>query len=173
MRGARRVGNVNDALDERAQSEARRIADKDRQARRMGVALWARIARLYTRNNRLGAALLRTHDLSVAQFDVLAQIGAHESYERLTQQELAQRLLVTEGNITQLLDKLEERGLISRCREGRIKRLVLTDEGRRLRDAAVPAQERFQAEQFAALSIDEQRTLLRLLGKLQRAGRTA
>jgi DNA-binding MarR family transcriptional regulator len=146
---------------------------EDARARRMGVALWGRIARLYMRNVRQGAARLREHDLSVAQFDVLTQIGAHEAHERLTQQELAQRLLVTEGNITQLLDRLEERGLISRCREGRIKRLVLTAEGRRLRDLTVPDQERFQADQFAALTDDERRTLLRLLGKLQRAARIA
>lgn len=142
----------------------------DLHARRLGVALWARIARIYNRNMRLSASHLRAWDLNVAQFDVLAQIGAHEG---LTQQELAKQLLVTEGNITQLLDKLEERGLIQRCRDGRIKRLVLTPAGKTLRDETVPEQERFQAEQFAALTLDEQRTLLALLGKLQRAGRRA
>ena len=160
---------MNGMLDERTR-EVEGVSE-DARARRMGVALWGRIARLYMRNVRQGAARLRAHDLSVAQFDVLAQIGAHEAHERLTQQELARRLLVTEGNITQLLDRLEERGLISRCREGRIKRLVLTADGRRLRDLTVPDQERFQADQFAALTEDERRTLLRLLGKLQRAGR--
>lgn len=167
------MGIVNGALDERAQGESQRDTGDDAHARRMGVALWARTARFYNRNMRQSAARLREWDLSVAQFDVLAQIGGHERHERLTQQELAQRLLVTEGNITQLLDKLEERGLISRCREGRIKRLVLTEEGRRLREAVVIGQERFQASQFAALSDDERRTLLRLLSKLQRAGGTA
>ncbi|HEX9039232.1 MAG TPA: MarR family transcriptional regulator [Ktedonobacterales bacterium] len=137
-------------------------------ARRMGIAIWARIARIYGHNTRISTARLRAHDLSVAQFDALAQIGAHEG---LTQQELAQRLLVTEGNITQLLDRLEERGLISRCREGRIKRLVLTEAGKRVRNVAVPDLEAFQAEQFAALTPNEQRTLLTLLGKLQRASR--
>ena len=163
---------MSESLDERAREDAA----VDARARRMGVALWGRVARIYMRNTRLAAALLRAHDLSVAQFDVLTQIGAHErheGHERLTQQELARRLLVTEGNITQLLDRLEERGLIARCREGRIKRLVLTEEGRRLRDLTVPEQERFQASQFAALSDDERRTLLRLLGKIQRASRAS
>ncbi|HEX8995852.1 MAG TPA: MarR family transcriptional regulator [Ktedonobacterales bacterium] len=138
--------------------------------RRLGVALWARIARIYARNLRLGEGRMRAWDLSVAQFDVLAQVGAHEG---LTQQELARRLLVTQGNITQLLDKLERRGLIRRCPDGRINRLVLTDAGRTLRDSVVPGQEQFQAEQFTALTAEEQRTLLRLLGKLQRAQRGA
>jgi DNA-binding MarR family transcriptional regulator len=132
--------------------------------RRLGVALWARLARLYGRNIRLAEGRIRDWDLSVAQFDVLAQVGAHDG---ITQQELAQRLLVTQGNITQLLDKLERRGVIRRCRDGRLNRLALTETGRRLRDSAVPGQEQFQAEQFAALTFAERRQLLRLLRKLQ------
>lgn len=136
--------------------------------RRMGVALWARLARIYGRNIRLAEGRLREAGLSVAQFDVLATVGAHEG---ITQQELAQRLLVTQGAITQLLDRLERRGVIRRCPDGRINRLVLTGEGRRLRDSVVPQQEQFQAEQFAALTPDERRQLLALLGKLQRSQR--
>jgi DNA-binding MarR family transcriptional regulator len=134
---------------------------------RLGVALWVRLARAYLRNIRLAEARLRAWDLSVAQFDVLAQVGAQEG---IIQQELAQRLLVTQGAVTQLLDKLERRGLIRRCPDGRLKRLVLTEEGRRLRDRVVPGQEQFQAEQFAALTRDEQRQLLTLLRKLAAHG---
>ncbi len=134
--------------------------------RRLGVALWTRLARAYERNIRLAEGRLRGWDLSVAQFDVLAQVGAHEG---ITQQALAKRLLVTQGNITQLLDKLERRGLIRRCPDGRLKRLTLTEEGWRLRERVVPGQEQFQAEQFAALTPEEQRLLLALLRKLQRA----
>lgn len=141
-------------------------ADRER---RLGVTLWARIARIYGRNIRLAEARLRTAGLSVAQFDTLATIGAHEG---ISQHELAQSLLVTQGAITQVLDKLEGRGLLRRCPEGRINRLTLTDEGRRLREQVVPAQEAFQAEQFAALSLAERRQLLALLGKLQRGQRS-
>jgi DNA-binding MarR family transcriptional regulator len=138
----------------------------DERRRRLGVALWTRLARVYGRSVRLAGVHLRAWDLSVAQFDALAQIGAHEG---VTQRELAQRLLVTQGNMTQLLDKLERRGLIRRCPDGRLKRVVLTDAGRELRDNALPGQERFQTERFAALTLAEQRTLLALLSKLQRA----
>ncbi len=146
------------------------LAERQRTAheRRTGVALWARLARIYGRNIRLAEGRLREVGLSVAQFDVLAHVGAHEG---ITQQELAQRLLVTQGAITQLLDRLEQRGVIRRCPDGRINRLVLTEEGRRLRDSVVPQQEQFQAEQFAALTPGERRQLLTLLGKLQRSQR--
>lgn len=138
------------------------------QRRRLSVALWARLARVYGHNIRLSTIRLHEWDLSIAQFDALAQIGAHEG---MTQQELARRLLVTQGNITQLLDKMEQRGLIQRCPDGRLKRLALTEAGRDLRDRAVPGQEEYQVERFAALSVPEQRTLLALLSKLQRAQR--
>lgn len=134
--------------------------------RRVAVALWGRLARVYSRQLRLATDHLRTWQLSPAQFDVLATVGGHEG---LTQQELARRLLVTQGNITQHLDKLEQRGLLRRCREGRLKRLVLTPAGRQLCDVVVPAQEEFQAQQFAPLSPAEQRQLLKLLRQLMQA----
>ena len=149
---------ANDSGDAQSSDEARQ--------RRLGVALWTRLARVYARNIRLTEQRLHASGLTAAQFDALAQIGAHEG---LTQRELALRLLVTQGAITQLLDKLERRGLIQRCPDGRLKRLVLTDTGRSLRDSVVPGQERFQAERFAALTATERRTLLTLLSKLQRA----
>lgn len=136
--------------------------------RRIGVALWGRIARFYARQLRLAGAHLHEWGLSPAQFDVLATVGRHEG---MTQQELAERLLVTQGNITQLLDKLEQRGLLRRCPEGRLKRVVLTEAGRQLHDAVVPTQEDFQAQQFASLSPAEQYQLLELLRKLQHGQR--
>jgi DNA-binding MarR family transcriptional regulator len=134
--------------------------------RQPGVLAWLRLARVFQKVERASAAHLRTWGLTMAQFDVIAQLGAAEG---CTQQELADRLLVTKGNISQLLDKAERGGLIVRCQQGRTKRLHLTEAGRRLRAAVVPAQERFVAEQIAALTPAEQRRLLALLRTLDRA----
>jgi DNA-binding MarR family transcriptional regulator len=103
----------------------------------------------------------------VAQFDIIAQIGAAEGQ---TQKELASRLVVTQGNVTQLLQKLEKRRLVARPSSGRCNRLLLTASGRRLRDALVPDQERAVAQLFAALSDSELDALSRLLRKLARGG---
>ncbi len=102
----------------------------------------------------------------MAQFDVLAHVGAVEG---MTQQELADSLLVSKGNVCQLLDKMEARGLIQRRREGRTNRLSLTDAGCRLYDEAVPAQEAMISGRFSALSEEEQAQLHELLRKLDRA----
>jgi DNA-binding MarR family transcriptional regulator len=97
---------------------------------------------------------------------VLAHVGAAEG---ITQRELADSLLVTKGNITQLLDRVERRGLISRRREGRTNRLYLTDEGRRLFAEVVPAHEALIDDRLSVLSREEQQRLHELLRKLDRA----
>ena len=127
---------------------------------------WLRLIRVYHKVDRASAERLREWGLSVAQFDVLAHVGASEG---MTQQELADSLLVTKGNVCQLLDKLEERALISRRHEGRANRLYLTDEGRRLFERVVPAHEAMIAERFSVLSEGERAQLHELLRKLDRA----
>ena len=55
----------------------------------------------------------------------------------MLQQELADALLVTKGNMTYHLCRMEERGLMDRRPEGRKNRLYLTGEGRRLLEEAL------------------------------------
>src|SRR2546430_603222 len=92
---------------------------------------WLRLARIYQKVERAATGQLRPFGLSFAQFDVVAQVGAREG---LTQQELAEALLVTKGNVCQLLAKLEAAGLVARRPDGRANRLFLTDRGRALAD---------------------------------------
>jgi DNA-binding MarR family transcriptional regulator len=139
------------------------------------VLAWLRLVRIFSKVERAAMAELRCRDLSPAQFDVLAQVGASEG---CTQQDLADALLVTKGNVTQILDRMEASGLLRRRQEGRTKRVCLTEAGWALRQLAVPAHEAMIARQFAALTVEEQQELLRLLRKLDRslpvdaAGRT-
>jgi len=126
-----------------------------------------RLARVYRRLDGASARLFRRYGLGVGQFDVLARVGAGEG---ITQQALADSLLVTKGNVAQLLDRMERGGLIVRRAEGRTKRIHLTKEGRRLFGEVVPAQEDHIHEKISqALSPEEQRLLLDLLRKLDRA----
>jgi DNA-binding MarR family transcriptional regulator len=122
--------------------------------------------RVFQKVERVSGEHLTAWDLSVTQFDALAHVGTAEG---IVQQELAESLLVTKGNVCQLLDKMEGRGLILRRREGRTNRLFLTYEGRRLFDEVIPAHEALIAERFSALSRTEQDRLVELLRKLDRA----
>jgi DNA-binding MarR family transcriptional regulator len=133
---------------------------------RPSVMAWMRLARVFQKIDRASEVHLRPWNLNVAQFDVLARVGAAKG---ITQQELADRLLVTKGNISQLLDRLEQRGLLRRCQEGRTNTLSLTEEGKQLYAQVVPAQEEMVAQHFSALTSQEVNQLLHLLRKLDRA----
>ena len=143
-----------------------RLISRGGSLRRPSVLAWLRLLRVHLKVERALGEQLRGWGLNNAQFDVLAHVGADEG---ITQQELADSLLVTKGNVTQLLDRVERRGLISRRREGRTNRLFLTDEGRRLFDEVVPAHEALIDEQLSILSRGEQQRLHELLRKLDRA----
>lgn len=124
--------------------------------------------RVYHKIDRATSDHVRTFDLSTAQFDVLAQVGANEG---LTQKELAAALLVTKGNVAQLLDRMEARRLIERrpARSGRSNHLFLTPEGTRLNRIAVPAQEKLIDCHLDGLTSEEQSQLHELLRKLDRS----
>jgi DNA-binding MarR family transcriptional regulator len=130
------------------------------------VVAWLRLARVFAKIERRGVEQVRPHGLSYGQFDVLAHVGAAPG---MSQQELADALLVTKGNVCQLLDKLEAAGLLVRRPEGRTNRLFLTDKGRGVYASVVPEHEAHVAEQLAALEPHEQRQLLRLLRRLDHA----
>src|SRR5262245_17351965 len=136
--------------------------------RHPGVLAWLRLMRVFQKIDSASTRLFQAWDpkLSTAQFDVLAHIGAHEG---ITQQELAESLFVTKGNVSQLLDRMERLELVKRCQEGRSNTLFLTDRGRRMFAKLVPEQEALIAKLFAPLSHDEQTQLLALLRKLDQA----
>src|SRR5688572_22432651 len=131
-----------------------------------GVVAWLRLARVFSRLEGRSQRQLRRAGLTGAQFDVLAQVGAREG---CTQQELADSLLVTKGNVTQLLDRMEECGWLTRTQEGRSKRVSLTRAGRALRRRVLQEHERFMAAQLGALSTEEQKTLAQLLRRIERS----
>jgi DNA-binding MarR family transcriptional regulator len=130
------------------------------------VAVWLRLARVYHKVDRASAEHLSAYGLSVGQFDVLAQVGAHEG---ITQNELAEKLLVTKSNVCQILRRMEERGLISRRQEGRAKHLSLTEEGRRLFDEVVPSQEELVDRLLSSVPPEDHDLLSKTLGRLDRA----
>ena len=131
-----------------------------------GVVVWLRLARVYARLEGRSQRQLRGAGLTGAQFDVLAQVGAREG---CTQQELANSLLVTKGNVTQLLDRMEHCGFLTRSQDGRVKRVRLTPEGRALRRRVLRAHEDYMAAQLAALTTEEQKTLARLLRTVEQS----
>ena len=68
-------------------------------------------------------ALLKAEDLSSNQYNVLRILRG--SPGGLPCGEIASRMITRDPDITRLLDRLEKRGLISRCRETKDRRMVM------------------------------------------------
>jgi DNA-binding MarR family transcriptional regulator len=85
------------------------------------------------------APLLKAEELSSTQYNVLRILrGAPEG---LPCGEIGNRMITRDPDITRLLDRLEKRGLVSRCREAKDRRMVLT----RITDAGLELLARLDA----------------------------
>lgn len=71
-------------------------------------------------------ALLREHDLSFAQYNVLRILRGAGS-TGLTCSEISERLVNRDPDVTRLLDRLESRELVRRSRDPRDRRVVLSN----------------------------------------------
>src|SRR5437773_2004180 len=93
---------------------------------------WVQMVRTFTRLERRLEQAAEKCGLSLAQFDVLMTLARDEG---ITQQELAERLLVTKGNVCGLIDRLGAAGWVERRPDRddrRVNRLFLTAAGRGL-----------------------------------------
>ncbi|MBM7806717.1 DNA-binding MarR family transcriptional regulator [Geodermatophilus bullaregiensis] len=153
---------MEDAVDLILEQWARERPDLD--CSPMGVI--GRISQLQREVFLAQRATFARHGLDVPSFDVLAALRrAGEPYQ-LTPTALMRTALVTSGAITQRLDRLEERGLITRTRsqsDGRAVVVTLTAAGRAALDAALPDHLETERGLLAGLSDDDQLRLADLL----------
>jgi DNA-binding MarR family transcriptional regulator len=118
---------------------------------------------------------LDQYKLSPSARGVLAVVeGAGQPLEPSV---IAERLVVTTGSMTSLLDNLEKRGLIQRLPHPDDRRKLLIDitpEAQNIVDELLPSLHARERDVIgAALTPSEQRTLLRYLAKLQQAAADA
>jgi DNA-binding MarR family transcriptional regulator len=115
------------------------------------------------------AHALQERGLSVAEGLALNQIDAASG---LNCAELAVAMDMTRGAISKILDKLQDKGLLSRAisdGDNRIQILSLTRRGRRLVPELTRIAQGNDADFFGALSADERATLRNLLRKVAAA----
>lgn len=68
---------------------------------------------------KISGAHVRSLGLTEAQFDVIATLG---NTAGMTCKQLGENTLITKGTLTGVLDRLEEKGLVQRCRAHTDKR---------------------------------------------------
>jgi DNA-binding MarR family transcriptional regulator len=135
----------------------------------LAVSVWVRL--LKTHGLVLRELRRRVpDDLTLPQFDVLVQL--HRRPGGMTSGELTRELLVTAGNVTGIVDRLQGLGLVERRpvpEDRRAVRVVLTARGRRLAGRAIPRHRREVESLLSPLPPRDLARLRRLLGRLSRS----
>jgi DNA-binding MarR family transcriptional regulator len=116
--------------------------------------------------------LLKPYGLSATQYNVL-RILRGSGVDGLCRNELRDRMLTRMPDMTRLLDRMEEAGLVTRSRERDDRRLVLsriTDKGRRLLDELDAPVLALHRKQLAQLKDAQLRSLIDLLTLAREGG---
>jgi MarR family transcriptional regulator, organic hydroperoxide resistance regulator len=127
------------------------------------VRVWLRVVRLQQRVSASVAGQLRGIGLSIPQFDVISTLTEREG---ITQQELAERLYVTKGNVSGLIDRMVDAGLVERrptAGDRRSHALHLTHRGRKLAEQGIALQRSYVAATLGRLSPDDVAELDRII----------
>jgi DNA-binding MarR family transcriptional regulator len=141
--------------------------------RRATLRLWLRLLTCTGLIEARIRARLREHfRTTLPRFDMLAQLDAAERAggEGLTMSELSRRLMVTNGNVTGLAQRLVREHMVTRnasSHDRRTQRLRLTPSGRRAFQAMAAEHRRWVEEMFSSLAPGEAALLHRLIGRLK------
>jgi DNA-binding MarR family transcriptional regulator len=147
-------------MNETSQSE-----NKRRRAVHAEEAAFLELLRTTDMLSRGLIRVLKTEELSATQYNVLRILrGAPEG---LACGEIANRMITRDPDITRLLDRLEKRGLISRCREAKDRRTVMvriTPDGLKLLTRLDEPVQAIHRKQLGHLGRERLRVLTELLG---------
>jgi DNA-binding MarR family transcriptional regulator len=113
------------------------------------------------------SADLRDDDLTLAQFDALVALVKKGA---ISQQELADHLLVTKGNVVGLIDRLSARGFVERQSsetDRRVNLLQITPPGRDLVERILPRQLQLISSLMTTLTPSEASALEALLSRVR------
>jgi len=147
---------------------AERPADHEAELR-----LWLRLLTCTTLiEGEIRRRLRDAFGVTLPRFDLMAQLD--KAPNGMTLGELSQRMMVSNGNVTGLAERLVEQGLLDRRaspNDRRAQLVSLTAEGRRAFRAMARTHEGWIADIFAGLSVGEIDTLMELLAKTKASAR--
>lgn len=133
------------------------------------LRLWLRLLTCYNLiESRLRNELRVTFDTTLPRFDLMAQLARRP--EGLKMRDLSRLLMVSGGNVTGLVDRLADEGLIERRDDPRDRRAYsvhLTDAGRSLFSRMAERHEGWVVELFGQLDAEDAARLHDILGRLK------
>ncbi len=131
------------------------------------VMLWVRLAMTFNVvYQEIKHELNKEENITVPQLEIIACLDRTKG---LSLSEIAERLLVTGGNITGLIDRMERDGYVHRVRDKTDRRVVkalLTEKGFELYKSFYPRYKKIMQRINSGLKEEERKQLQRLLKKL-------
>ena len=144
-------------------------AETGAQAHKHELRLWLRLLTCTTMTETLIRGRLRERfGMTLPRFDVLAQLA--RAAEGMTLGDLSRRMMVTNGNVTGLVERLVADGLVVRTPRPDDRRTVsvaLTEAGRQEFAQMATEHEGWVADAFGGLSEDDIGQLMQLLARLK------
>jgi len=135
---------------------------------RYTTSLWIRFLRFNLISSKRLEMALEKLDLTAPQFYVLATIGYTGG---IPFSEIGEKMMVTVSNLTGIVDRLEEKGVVVRERDAldrRVVRVKLTEKGSKAYKNTIPLFEKSVSQFFSPLGKAQQKELASLLRKLIR-----
>ncbi|KKK38141.1 hypothetical protein WQ57_10005 [Mesobacillus campisalis] len=109
---------------------------------------------------------IESHGINPTEFMVL-EVLYHKGKQTI--QQIGQKILMTSGSMTYVIDKLENKGLIKResCpNDRRATHVVITDKGISFMDEIFPKHENMIEQIFGVLSEEEKKVMIALNKKI-------
>ena len=131
------------------------------------IRTWLRLLSCETViEQQLRSLFRRNFSVTLPQFDVLSEL--ERAGKQLTMSELSRELMVSNGNVTGVIDRLEKSGFVTRTRaehDRRIQYIRLTPTGRKEFNRMARRHERWLEDLLSDLSFADMANLQKLLLK--------
>jgi len=118
----------------------------------------------------LRSLLRQNFSVTLPQFDVLSEL--ERAGDPLTMSQLSKELMVSNGNVTGVIDRLEKTGFAKRVRaehDRRIQYIELTAKGRKEFNKMASQHEKWLADLLSGLSLTEMGKLQELLLRMRQS----
>src|SRR4051812_34169169 len=140
------------------------------------LRLWLRLLKCTMLvESRVRSGLREDFSSTLPRFDMLAQLDAAGD-DGLTMGELSRRLMVTNGNLTGLTERLVKERLVASVtvpHDRRSQKITLTANGRRLWERMAASHRKWVESMFAELKESEVEQLYKLTGRLKESVQTS
>ena len=139
------------------------------EADNVNESIWRSISSISSAWAKIGEKKLNESGIGLMEYRVLKTLRIKGPMPMIR---IAEHNMITQGWVTSLVDRLEERGLVRRIRNSEDRRVVTieaTPEGVSLYNSVKTIHQKFVSEALSALGPEEKSTVMRLLSLIEKS----